>query len=172
MRMKSFLPPPAGRAADECARLGRQAAALALLVFLASPFSAWADTITVVQPLAFGNILADPAGDHIQVDTTHGFLPYTTEGASAVTGGSIGIIRITSGVGEDGRNVSMSYPANILMTFGGYSMRVDQIIEHSTVNAVTVLGDVDIYVGGRLEISREQRPGPYSGSITVIINYP
>lgn len=132
--------------------------------------------VTFIDSLNFGNIIANPYGETIEIDATKG--PTTTltiisSGFShIITNGSSGIIRIYSDI--PGQTISLDYPATMLLkTAGGEDIIIDGISERSKTSATSSsVGDIDFDIGGLMHINPGQIGADtvYSGTITVIVN--
>lgn len=133
----------------------------------------YAAEITSVKDLSFGVIIADPLGERIEIDASSGPSEpqKVTTGGSHITGGTSGMIRISST--NAGQQIQIDYltPSTVLNS-NGNTMQVDGINARSTPPTVTTTGSiVDIHVGGMLHIKPGQAAGAYSGLIEIMITY-
>ncbi len=136
-------------------------------------------TETVTTHLDFGSIDLDPdpAGDTITINAASGPASPVATGASVITGGTSGLITITSSVVM---HVDVTYPAtNVTLTSGSNTLTLTpaNIISNSMYPDSGPGTDTDgsnallIHVGGVIVIPQGQASGTYTGSMTITINY-
>ncbi|HIJ79202.1 MAG: DUF4402 domain-containing protein [Desulfobulbaceae bacterium] len=134
------------------------------------PLSLFAFTVDTIQPLSFGQVIADPtANETIEVDAQTG--PATTEKTSSgysyiVSGGNNGTIRINTGTSL---SCSLLFPPSITLSGGGDTMLVDHFSLLSMNGGSTVGGILDLYIGGRMNIHSGQLGASYSGNVVVTV---
>lgn len=141
-------------------------------LFLFYPETTPAAEISSTTQLSFGVIIADPSGEQVEIDASSGpAVPQKiTAGVSHISGGSSGTIRILSTTA--GQPIQIDYlTPDITLTANGDTMALDGIISRSIATSVTVVGYVNIYVGGLLHIKPGQSAGAYSGSIQIMVTY-
>ena len=140
------------------------------LMVVCSPLSLFAFTIDSIQPLSFGQVIADPtANETIEVDAQNG--PATTKKTSSgysyiVLGGNGGIIRINSGIPL---SCSLLFPLSITLSGGGDTMLVDHFSLLSMNGGSTAGGVLDLYIGGRMNIHSGQLGASYTGNVVVTV---
>ena len=128
--------------------------------------------ISYVQSINFGQIVASPFGDIIEIHAKAGPAAPTifTAGNSHVTGGASGIIRVYSDI--PGQMISLVYPVSVALQAGGAAdMTLDGIDARSKNSATsTAVQEIDFDVGGLLHINPGQVSQVYSATMTVTVN--
>lgn len=135
---------------------------------------------TVTTEMDFGSVEILPAGDTITIaaGTTDGSggtaaVPVAT-GTSVVTGGTSGLITISSPIALD---INVTYPPSVDLTDGTTTVALSAIDANSgggtTDGTVSHLATVDtlIHVGGVIVFGLNATTGDYSGSIPITISY-
>ena len=134
--------------------------------------TAYSAEANCVQSISFGNIIADPAGETIEINAYAGpAAPVVlTSGNTIVKGGFSGIIRIYSDI--PGQAITLYYPASVAMKASGAGdMTLDGIDARSRTFATsTATGNIDFDVGGLLHIGRGQEGRNYSATMTVTVD--
>ncbi len=129
-------------------------------------------SVSFVQSISFGNIIADPFGDTIAISAvnTPGTPVVTTFGNTIVSGGQSGLIRVNAD--NAGQTISFVYPVSATLTGGsGDTMVLDGFAARSTASLTTTsAGNVDFHMGGLLHIGMGQDGGSYNGTVTITIN--
>ncbi len=146
-----------------------------IFVLLIGGFPSWtlgADAV-VSQALSFGIIDLHPAGDTITINARNGAATPSAGSGSVVTGGSSGLITVTS---ESVEHVDIIYPASVSMTSGSSSITItgiDTNSEYSVGGTDTPGGGIPltISVGGVINISSGQASGSYSAVLVITLNY-
>lgn len=144
---------------------------------------------TVTTDLDLGSIDLDPAGDTITIDAGGvaasgdggaAALPVAT-GASVITGGTSGLITVTSAAGVN-FDIDVVYPGDGTVNVtsdatGATTVTLDSIEGNSgggatngTVNH-TGGAPTEIHVGGQVVFPSDAEAGTYSGSMTITLNY-
>ena len=130
---------------------------------------------TVEQEIAFGTIIADPAGDVIEIDARFGPAQpvVLTNGFSLLDGkGHSGLIRVSSDI--PGQMITLDYPASVVLTMGTSpsTMTIDSINIRSKESATSrVAGEeIDFDIGGILHMNGGQTPQIYKATITITVN--
>lgn len=134
---------------------------------------AQAADLTLMQPLYFGIILADPRGETIEIDGSQGPSSsprVVTSGNSYIKDGNSGMIRVQSDI--SGQEIMIEYPISVVLTTGGGATLVlDGIAARSTGSTTsTGVGPVDFYLGGLLHIGSGQAGNDFSGTMTITVN--
>lgn len=143
-----------------------------LYVFNMLNHGAYAASAARRQAMSFGNIVADPAGDMIEINAKNG--PTTPNvsgtGRSNVSGGFSGIVRVTTYMA--GQVISIEYPGSIFLTAdGAKNMLLSDIDQMSEDYAVSTGAEqIDFHIGGILHLNPGQQTQNYSGNIKIIIN--
>ena len=154
---------------------GPRALLLALIVWGASVSldggEALGASVGLVQPISFGNIIASPTGDTVEINARSG--PATpavvTFGNTIVSGGQSGLIRVVADMA--GQTITFLYPATVTLSGGSDTMTLDGIAARSMeVQVSPGAGDVDFHMGGLLHIGVGQDGASYTGTITIDIN--
>ena len=130
------------------------------------------------SPLSFGNIIADPAGEIIEIDASGGpSVPtvFTSGNSRIINGGASG--RITVDADMANQTITLEFPPSVpLKSAGNPDMILDGIAARSTSSPITTStpGPVDFHIGGLLHITAGQPGAAYSGTIqvTVTVNNP
>jgi len=138
---------------------------------------------TVTTEMDFGTIEVIPGGDTITIDALQSGAnsggaagaPAAT-GASAVSGGTSGLITIASAIGFD---IDVGYEADSLVTItdGTTSTFLNLIDANSGGGAAdgtvthTAGADTLIHVGGAIVFPAGSTTGAYTGSTSIVINY-
>ena len=135
-------------------------------------------TETVTTNLDFGSIDLDPAGETVTINASAGAATPAVANASVVTGGTSGLITITSAVVM---HVDVTYPAaNITLSNGSGDTLT---IVAATIAANSMYPDTGagtntdgtnpllIHVGGIIVVPAGQANGTYTGTMAITINY-
>lgn len=137
------------------------------------PSGALGADAVVSQALSFGTIDLHPAGDTIIINASGGAATPSAGSGSVVTGGSSGLITVTS---DSVEHVEIIYPASATMTSGAGTITITGIDTHSeySVGGADTLGGgipLTISVGGKINISSGQANGSYSAVLVITLNY-
>lgn len=141
----------------------------ALSVLLVAVSASLAGTVIEVVPPSFGEIDLHPAGDTVTIAAQNGpAMP--SVGRSAITGGGSGRIVLSS---VDAEVAEVVYPESLTLTSGSDSVIIRDIPALSQTTAGLTGGGarVELSIGGRLELRDNQRPGNYSGTMIIQVNY-
>jgi hypothetical protein len=151
-----------------------------LAVLLAAPHAlSW--EISASNSMSFGSVAPGPSTAVIEIDASAGFARPSIFSGSPVLippEGYSGLLRITSNSTEAGQTISLSFPTTVILVRDNSVvtpltvMRLDGFDSRSPALTVAVQGDVDIALGGKLEVKEYQVPGSYSGdlNLTVVFN--
>ncbi|MBU1194306.1 MAG: DUF4402 domain-containing protein [Proteobacteria bacterium] len=143
-----------------------------LVIVLLCGNSLFSASISFIQPISFGNIIASPFGEIIEINAKTGPATPTvfSAGNSYVNGGFSGIIRVYSDI--PGQMISLIYPVSIvLQASGANNMTLDGIDARSKIFATsTAVGEIDFDVGGLLHINSGQVSQNYTATMTVTVN--
>ncbi len=141
---------------------------------------AQSDTVTLSKPISFGKIIAEPAGEIIEIDAGGGpSIPTVfTSGNTRIisgSGGTSGIITVDADMA--GQTITLEFPPSVpLKSAGNPDMILDGIAARSTSSPITTSapGPVDFHIGGLLHITACQPEAAYSGTVqvTVTVNNP
>lgn len=140
---------------------------------------------TVTTEMDFGTIEVLPGGDTIIIDASGGgggaggaAATPVAVGASAVTGGSSGLITIASAIGF---NIDVVYEADSVVVIADDTNTTSTFLNAidtysgggTTDGTVTHTAGIDtlIHVGGEIAFPAGSITGNYSGSTNIIINY-
>lgn len=133
----------------------------------------YAGSIVASQPISFGNIVADPRGDVIEIDASAGpALPRVySSGNSMVSGGSSGLIRVATDT--PGELITLSFPASVTVTGGGATHYLNNLTVKSTYTPVvgSGVGTIDFHLGGLLHIKSGQPDNTYDFDILVTVQF-
>jgi hypothetical protein len=136
-----------------------------------------AAALTAVEttPVDFGTIIISTVASEVTINASAGAAtPSVTSGSASVSGGTSGVITVTSNLDA---NLTVTYPANATINDGtgppANTMTMSQISTNSTASpfAATVAGPNLIHVGGVLSVANGQAAGNYTGTFTVTVNY-
>ena len=134
--------------------------------------TAFSASASLIRPISFGNIIAGPFGEIIEINAKNGpAAPVVfTAGNSYIEGGFSGIIRVYSDI--PGQMVSVVYPVSIvLQAAGAADMILDGIDARSKIFATsTAVEEIDFDVGGLLHISSGQKSQNYTAALIVTVN--
>ena len=138
-------------------------------LFEATAFSAG---VSLIRPLSFGNIIASPFGEIIEINAKTGpAVPVVfTAGNSQIEGGFSGIIRVSSDI--PGQMINVVYPVSIvLQAAGAADMVLDGIDARSKIFAVsTAVEEIDFDVGGLLHVNSGQKSQNYTATLIVTVD--
>lgn len=128
----------------------------------------------------FGTIDLNPAGDTVTIDATAGSATPATTGTSVITGGTSGTITVAS---PNAFTITVTYPATATLngsgTAAGETLTVSDIAANSEGGSGPVTkssgpspgSDAVIHVGGAIVFPADTVNGPYSGTMTITLNY-
>jgi len=114
----------------------------------------------VIRAMSFGDIVASPSGDVIEIDARNGpdeDLAVLTPGPAIVEGGYSGLVRVVSDTA--GQTINITYPASVRLKADGYpDMVIDHMSSRSKVIAVSITDgeSIDFNIGGLLHINGVQ----------------
>ncbi|MDA8134414.1 MAG: DUF4402 domain-containing protein [Desulfobacteraceae bacterium] len=138
-------------------------------LFEAKAFSAG---VSLIRPLSFGNIIASPFGEIIEINAKTGpAVPVVfTAGNSQIAGGFSGIIRVSSDI--PGQMINVVYPVSVLLQAAGAAdMVLDGIDARSKIFATsTAVEEIDFDVGGLLHINSGQKSQNYTATLIVTVD--
>jgi hypothetical protein len=132
-------------------------------------------TLTNIDPLSFGNLIAGP---------TAGTASVSILGVRTVTGGVTAAGGAVSAARFAGLDISSPYtvilhaptPATVTLTRvgGGATMTVTNLIVESGPGTYTAPTNVpfQVRVGGQLNVAANQTQGTYAGTFSLTIDYP
>lgn len=142
-------------------------------VIILQPF-----TVVNIQDLNFGNIIAGDTPGTVTVNVINGVRSST--GGTLLQGNSSTRARFRM-LGQTNQVVRITIPASTVLTHsnGSDTMNVDQMgINFGTRNfGQRILGRftgnfvADFNVGGRLNVGANQRPGRYTGSFVMTVDF-
>lgn len=131
---------------------------------------AYAYSVSIETPISFGTIVADPAGDIIEINAAGGPAGprVITSGHSYIKDGHSGMIRIEAD--QPDQLISIEYPTSVRLKSGDTDLILDGIASRS-ISSVTssTAGPIDFHIGGLLHIDRGQAGSDFSGKIKVTI---
>ena len=135
---------------------------------------------TVTNDLDFGSIDLSPGGDTVTIDASAGANTPAASGTSIPTGGTSGLITVAS---PNAFTITLNYPGTATLTgsgsAAGQTLTVTDIAANSVGGAATVSksagaspgSDALIHVGGSIVFPPSTVNGPYSGTMTITLNY-
>ncbi len=142
-------------------------------LFLMGGGRAGAGSIVAVQPMSFGTIIMDPAGDLIEIDASSGAAtPHVySSGRSYINGGNSGLIRVNSTTA--GEVITLIFPASVAVNGGGATHTLEAFPTRSTATPVISTGSglMEFNIGGLLRLRSGQPDGSYSFDITVTVQF-
>jgi hypothetical protein len=121
----------------------------------------------------FGTIIISNQDSTVSIDASGGgATPAVTSGNASVTGGTSGLIDVTTNIDA---NVTITYPGTVIIDDGvpGNTMDISNITSNSTSSplSITAGGTNEVHIGGDLAVTASQTSGTYTGTITIDINY-
>lgn len=143
-----------------------------LLGVLFTSSATLAGEVSRVTPITIGTVDLHPKGDTVVIAAENGpASPVSSR--SVVTGGSSGLITLTSTLAE---HVDIIYPSSVILSSGGHIIRITDISSHSEYNAtgIDLPGggiSVEVSIGGKIVLPGDVFHGNYSGSITIQLNF-
>ncbi len=145
---------------------------LSLFFIILSENTVFPADVIFIQSIDFGNIVASPHGETIEIDAKNGPAQpvVLTSGNSYIQGGFSGIIRVSSDI--PGQMISLSYPVAVSLTAAGAAdMTLDGIAARSRIFATsTSIEEIDFDIGGLLHINSGQKSQNYSATMTVTVD--
>ena len=132
---------------------------------------------TILQPIAvsttthlsFGDIYPDKtAAGTVTVDVDGG----RSAGGSAKLGATAGTAALFAVTGESNTGFSVSLPSSIDITHDdGITTMAVNSFNHNATAALDANGAANFNVGATLQVGADQKPGAYTGSFNVTVNY-
>jgi hypothetical protein len=152
------------RANSRCLPVG-----LLLFFLLVTASASPAGVVTQVLPPYFGEIDLHPGGDTVTIAAQSGPAVPSAE-RSAITGGSSGLLTITSNEAEQAEVI---YPDSVTLTSGGHTITIRGIPWLSQKSTNLPGGNVrrELSIGGSLSLRGDENRGNYSGSMTIQLNF-
>lgn len=135
---------------------------------------------TVTNDMDFGSIDLSPGGDTVTINASAGSATPAATGTSTPTGGTSGLITVAS---PNAFTITVTYPATATLNgagaAAGETLTVSDIAANSVGGAATVPkssgaspgSDALIHVGGAIVFPPSTVNGPYSGTMTITLNY-
>ena len=136
---------------------------------------------TVTNPLSFGTLDLNPAGDTITIDASAAVAAVTTIGelnGSTTTGATSGLVTIETGADT---TIAVTYPGTVALVgqtgdaVGAPDLVLNAISANSNGGSANIsktgLTDALIHVGGQIVFPANTATGSYKGTMNIIFNY-
>lgn len=135
----------------------------------------------VVTPMYWGRIIPGTSEETLEIDARSGFAftaKVTSGTATVLNPGNSGFVRFITNSTAGGETVNLLFPTNVTLTLRGGggqvldAMNMYFMQERSQTSGALPVGQLDLYIGGRLDVSPGQQAGDYSADVnlTILIN--
>jgi hypothetical protein len=135
---------------------------------------------TVTTELDFGTVDLSPGGDTLTLDASAGAATFAAGGSSTAVGATSGLVTVSS---PNGFTITLTYPVSVALTGSGSAaggtLTITSIGANSVGGVTPVVkssgvapaSDALIHVGGEIIAPSGTLNGPYTGSMTITLNY-
>jgi hypothetical protein len=133
-------------------------------------------TLTRVQDLDFGTVVASATADTVTVNPTTGGRTLGGSGGVALVATNPGSRGLFTGAGDPGVvvQISLTPPVGGVVVSGANSIPVAMVFDQggSTSRTIGATGSFNVGVGGTFSIAANQANGLYKADFTVTAQYP